>query len=270
MVLQRPGITNNLEFAVNCFRPILQRLRIRHGGDGHPVLLASFPHLWNMNISKWVITVLRKDLLDPNSRAKFLAQYHKKTGIMECYIILDGIFFTNGKVPNEIRKAISVHEFCHFLALIYASISTTEEVLRDKLRERLAKIVDVLTNEQVLKLYQLLNKTRPFGDEFSDFEQTRDDHFRLNCENLDLSYTDLFKNFLLSKQMFDEYFPEQERKKFFNLLQSEETQEALDLYFSIAGKIAKGKWLTENFARNQAIDILLNFYLLEMRKEMVA
>jgi len=183
---------------------------------------------------------------------------------MECYIILDEIFFINGKVSNEIRKAIAVHEFCHFLALIYASISTTEELLRDKLRERLSKMVDVLTNEQVLKLYQLLNKVRPFSDDFSVFEQTKDDHFRLYCEDLDLSYTDLFKNFLLSQQMFNEFFPKQERERFYDLLQSEEAQEALDLYFSVADNIAIEKWLPKNFARNQAIDILMKFYLLEM------
>jgi hypothetical protein len=68
---------------------------------------------------------------------------------MECYIILDEIFFTDAKVPNEIRKAVAVHEFCRFLALLYASISTTEETFKEKLKERLSKIIDELTNDQV-------------------------------------------------------------------------------------------------------------------------
>jgi hypothetical protein len=184
---------------------------------------------------------------------------------MEGYIILDEIFFTGTKVPNEIRKAVSVHEFCHFLALLYASISTTEEILRERLRERLSKIIDELTNEQVIKLYQLLNKMRPLSDEFSTFELTRDDHFRLNCENLDLSYSDLFKNFLLSRQMFDEFFHKEDREKFFFLLKEGKTQEALDMYFKIAETIAREKWLPEQFAKNQAIDILMKFYLNELK-----
>jgi hypothetical protein len=216
-----PSFTNNLEDAVVYFRPILQRLSIRQGSAiGTPVFLSSFPHLWNLNNNgKWVITLLKVKLVD--SKAKFISQYHKKTEIMECYIILDTAFFVEAKTPNEIRKAVAVHEFCHFLALIYASISTSEEILRERLKERLSKIIDELTNEQVVKLYQLLNKMRLFGDDFSDFEQTRDDHFRLNCEDLDLSYSDLFRNFLLSRQMFDEFFSKKGREKFFTLLSRE-------------------------------------------------
>jgi acyl carrier protein phosphodiesterase len=265
MAGKSPSIHNNLEHAVDCFRPVLQRLRIRDGASiGVPVFLASFPHLWPLNnIDKWVITVLKTKLVD--SKAKFLSQYHKNTGIMECYIILDDVFFVDAKVPNEIRKAVAVHEFCHFLALIYAGASTTEEVLQNRLRERLSKVVDVLTNEQVLKLYQLLNKVRPLADDFSAFEQTKDEHFRLDCEDLDLSYTDLFKNFLLSRRMFDEYFSNEDKVKFFNLLSDGETEEAFDLYINIAKKIAEEKWLPENFAKNQAVDILIKFYLSELK-----
>ena len=266
MAGKRPGISNNLEHAVVCFRPVLQRLRIRDRDSvGVPVFLSSFPQLWNLNnISKSVITILKAKMV--GSKAKFISQYHKSTGIMECYIILDEVFFLEAQVPKEIRKAVAVHEFCHFLALIYASISTTEEILQQRLKERLSRIVDVLTNEQVLKMYQLLNEVRIFEDEFSAFEQTKDDHFRLNCEDLDLSYTELFKNFLLSKWMFDEYFLNEGRDKFYNLFKNGKTEEALDLYISTARLIAKKKWLPEKFAINQAIDILMNFYLNELMR----
>jgi hypothetical protein len=244
----------------------LQRLSIKQEtAVGLPVFLSYFPHLWCLNNSdKWIITLLKAKLGD-NSRAKFISQYHKMTGIMECFIILDEICFTEAKVPNEIRKAVVVHEFCHFLALVYASISTTEKIMRERLKERLSKIIDDLTNDQVIKLYQLLNKQRPYSDEFSTFELTRDDHFRLNCENLDLSYSDLFKNFLLSRQMFDEFFNKEDREKFFSLIKNDKMQEALDLYLKIAKNIAHEKWLPEEFAKNQAIDILMKFYINELK-----
>jgi hypothetical protein len=261
-----PNFRNDLEEAVTYFRPVLQRLSIRDGSAvGRPVFLSSFPHLWRLNNSeKWVITLLKTNLGD-NIRAKFISQYHKTTGIMECYIILDEICFTTAKVPNEIRKAVAVHEFCHFLALIYASISTTEENLRERLKIRLSKIIDDLTNDHVIKLYRFLNKIRPLSDEFSDFELTRDDHFRLNCENLDLSYSDLFKNFLLSRQMFDEFFDKEQRERFFTLLKNDKMQEALDVFFEIAKTIAREKWLPEQFAKNQTINILMKFYLNELK-----
>jgi hypothetical protein len=263
MIKLIPGFNTDLESAVTCFRPILQRLKIKEGVTGLPLFLSLFPHLWNLNKNCiWVITVLKANMAD--SRAKFLSQYHEKSKIMECYIILSDACFINAKVPNEIRKAVMVHEFCHFLALLYASTSTSEEVLQERLKERLSKIIDELTNDQVVKLYQLLNKVRPLSDDFSTFEQTRDDHFRLNCENLDLSYTDLFKSFLLSHQMFEEYFPKEDKKNFFDLLREEDVQDAFNLYTNVAKRIAEDKWLTENFAVNQAIDILMKYYLAEL------
>jgi hypothetical protein len=266
MVKASPHLANDLECAVLYFRPVLQRLSIRQESSiGTPVFLSFFPHLWSLNNSgKWAITVLKTDLI--NCKAKFISQYHESTGVMECYIILDNAFFVAAKVPNEIRKAVAVHEFCHFLALIYASISTTEETLQERLKERLSKIIDELTNDQVIKLYQLLNKMRSLGDDdFYTFEQTRDDHFRLNCENLDLNYSDLFKNFLLSRQMFDEFFSKADRENFFTLLKEGKTQEALNIYLEIAKTIAREKWLPEKFAINQAIDILMKFYLNELK-----
>jgi hypothetical protein len=261
MIKLLPGFNTNLESAVACFRPILQRFKIRQGVFDLPFFLASFPHLWSLNKNCiWVITILKANM-PPDGRAKFVSQYHREAKIMECYIILSDIYFVDARVPNEIRKAVVVHEFCHFLALIYASASTSEDILQEKLKERLSKVVDVLTNEQVLKLYQLLNKDRQLNDDFSTFEQTRDDHFRLNCENLDLSYTDLFRNFLLSRQMFEEFFQKKDREDFSRLLWEGQTQEAIDLYINVAKRIAREKWLPENFAINQSINILMKYYV---------
>jgi hypothetical protein len=265
MIKLFPGFNTDLESAVTCFRPILQRLKIRQGSFGFPVFLSLFPHLWNLNKNCiWIITILRAEM-PVESRAKFLAQYHKEEKIMECYIIVSNIFFVDVKVSNEIRKAVVVHEFCHFLALIYASVSTEESVLQENLRKRLSKIVDELTNDQVLKLYQLLNKVRQTNDEFSTFEQTRDDHFRLNYENLDLSYTDLFRNFLLSRQMLKEFFLKGEIEDFSNLLHRGDTQEAIDLYTNKVKLIAQEKWLPENFAINQSIEILMKYGLTTLK-----
>jgi hypothetical protein len=262
MINLKIGFNTNLESAVTCFRPILQRLKIREENTGTPVLLSSFPHLWPLgNISNWVITILKANLVD--SRAKFISRYHEKSKIMECYIILDNIFYTNARVPREMRKLVAVHEFCHFLALMYACISTSEETLQEILKKRLSMVIEDLNNIQVQALYQFVNQLKPL-DDFSDFEQTKDEHFRLNCEDLSLSYTDIFKYFLLSRQLFDEFFPKKDRENFFNLLRNENTQEAYNFYFDTAKNIAQKKWLTEKFAINQAINILMNFYLKEL------
>ena len=257
----RPPLSTDLDCAIDYFRPILQSLQIRRGTVGFPVFLQSFPHLWNIdNSGKWVLTVLKAKLND--SKAKFVSKYYPNSGIMMCYIILDESCFINARAPNELRKIVVVHEFCHFLALLYACISNTEEVFKKNLKKRLSKIIDELTNDNVSELFRLLNNANLFNEEeFSIFEQTRDSHFRLNYENLDLSYTELFRNFMLSRQMFDDFFSRADRDNFSNLLKSGNVQEAFDLYINIAKRIAQEKWLPEKFALSQAVYILINYYL---------
>ena len=69
--------------------------------------------------------------------------------------------------------------------------------------------------------------------------------------------------------MFDEYFSQKDKEEFIKLLKNEENEAAINLYFNIAKIIAMEKWLPENFAINQAIDILMKFYLSELSKAQV-
>lgn len=261
------GINTDLEKAVAVFRPVLQELDMRNQSSiGIPVLLASplFPNLRKVkSIRNWVLIILKTNLHD-GSRAKFLSQYDKSTGIMKSYFIIDQILYVDTTVPRITRKVVVVHEFCHFLSQIYACISNSDEIFQEMLKRRLSKIVDVLTNEQAFKLYQLVNQYKKIGKNIDSSDETKDDHFRLYCEDLELSYTDLFKNFLLSRQMFDEYFNNDDKASFFNLLRNGQTQEAFNLYIGIAKRIAEEKWLAEEFTVNQAFDILMKFYINEI------
>jgi len=267
MPIELSGINTDIEKAVTVFRPVLQELNMRDSSSiGIPVLLASpiFPNLRKIkNISNWILVILKTNLHD-GSRAKFLSQYDKSTGIMKSYIIIDQLLYVETIVPHITRKLVVVHEFCHFLSQIYACLSTSDDKFQEMLKKRLSKIVDVLTNEQAFKLYQLVNQYKRIGKNITSLEETRDDHFRLSCEDLELSYTDLFKNFLLSRKLFDEYFNNNDRELFFTLLRNGQTQDALNLYIGIAKRIAEEKWLAEEFAVNQAIDILLKFYINEI------
>ena len=267
MAARRPNINTDIDQAIGFFRPILQRLRIRDNDHaGEPVFMESFPHLWSYNLDGWAIVVIRANLKDPKVRAKFVAQYIG--GRMTCYIILDEVLYVDSRVTNEERKMVAVHEFCHFVALAYASIcSTTEELLLERLKKRLSKVVDELTDDDVLKLFQFLDTQGPFENGFSEFEHTRDSHFRLGYEDLDLSYEELFKNFMMSRQMFDEYFSEEEKKEFVELFHGKGVSSAMSLYLNIAKQIAVEKWFPEKFAINRAIDILTKSYFKELLKK---
>jgi hypothetical protein len=61
------------------------------------------------------------------------------------------------------------------------------------------------------------------------------------------------------------FFATKSANFFFDLLKSGNTGDAINTYLRIAEKIAKEKWLTKQFAVNQAIDILMKFYLVELK-----
>jgi len=191
-----------------------------------------------------------------NSVAMFVSQYREdkklvsqygKDKVMECHIVLSDTLFNDTRDSKELRKAAVVHEFCHFLALIYGSVSISEEKFQIQLRERLSKKIDLLTNEDAQKILAFLQAKKQVTD-FSVFEQIKDTHFRLTYEDLELSYADLFSHFLLSRQLIGEYFLKEDRKNFTNLVREGKTQDAYNLYIDIIKKIAEEKWLPENFA----------------------
>jgi hypothetical protein len=260
MAMNISRITHDLDYAVDCFGPVLQSLQIKEKPTGIPIFLSIFPSLRNIDkIDKWSITVLQADLKD-STKAKFVSQYRKKSGTMNCFIILDKTLYLKIRVSNETRKIVITHMFCHFLAFFFASITNNENIFNERLKERLFKNIDSMSNEKVLELYQFLDKIRPQED-FAFQEQTRDEHFRLGIEQISMEYADLFKNLLLPRKMFDEYFSKEDREKVRELFHAEKHKEIFGLLNDLAKNIAREEWLPENFAVNQVIYIFSNFYI---------
>ncbi len=65
---------------------------------------------------------------------------------------------------------------------------------------------------------------------------------------------------MLSHQLFDEYFSDQAKKDFCDFWKKEEYGEAYKLYIDITKSIAQEEWILENFAIQQAGNILNEYY----------
>ncbi|MDR2543126.1 MAG: hypothetical protein LBC80_06735 [Treponema sp.] len=262
---------SELGYAIDTFRPVLKYLQIKKGVDGF-ACLSYFPNLRKIDsIKEWEIVLLITDLKhnlksndNPIAHLLFKAKKNNKNFI-RCYIVMDKIYFIkneNLKVNKETRITIFVHEFMHFLSYIYARINN-RKFFFEILYKRLSEKIDNLNNKQILELQQFLDKLKPI-DDFTNSKYTDDNHFRLGKEDTLLNYSDLYRNFLLSRQLFDEYFNKHDKDKFSSLWQKEEYGEAIGLYKNIAKQIAQEEWLTENFAINQAFSILKEYYVYEL------
>jgi len=255
-------ITGDIECILDYFNPVLNALRINQGS---PIFLSSFSNLDNItkfsNIDNWVITLLRTNNLY-DSKVTQVLKYNEKHGILNFYIILDELFFTNTKKTKEIKNIIIVHEFIHFLALFYSSIGTKEEILRKKLIEQISRASRMITNENTLKLYKFLNEENLIDDSYS-YEHVNDAHFRIGIEKMSLDYAELFRNFLFPHQMLDKYLTSENRKIFFSSLKEHKHKEAHDLLANIIYKIAKEEFLPINLVINQTNDLIMKFYFNE-------
>jgi len=206
--------------AVRIFRPLLQDLNVRATPSSEPFYIASYDQLAFLNLDQCSIKV---EVADIDVLGIFFFQ-RTKQGLLRAYIILSKYLYTsNTKIMKQIRKKAAIHEFIHFIAMIYVVTITSTTSLRTellkKLEETLQKrvkkilgpnsesIVDALYNKKKIKYLPLT-----------------DAHFRLGYEGKTPDYDVLFLYFLFSRELFEEYFNQVEQANFKRLYTNRTTR----------------------------------------------
>jgi len=245
-------IKNDLEYVIDIFSPVLYKLQ----DNNSPIYLSSFADFIDFkDIGNLVISLLKANL--DSRKAMNIIRYNEKHDILHFYIILDELIYKNSK---EIKKIIIVHEFIHFLSVFYACIDAKDINSRRKILERLNKTsLDETNNEKTFELYKVLNESKLI-DEFYSYEQVNDSHFRIGKDSISLDYSELFRNFLFSRKMFEKYFNSEKRKQFFILLKESKTDKANKLFNNILDDIVKNEILPKNFVFKQVSDMVMKFY----------
>lgn len=233
--------------AVRFFRPVLAKLNIRNADKQKPVYLAEFDHLDFLNMDYCVVTVLLADMKD----TKGLFFCRKTEQICYFYIVINVSLYKDENLEKV--KMVGVHEFCHFMALLYSLSATVIEHQRDVMTERLSQKIDELNNKSLDRFYSALNNFEKDNDYVPELD---DDHFRLGYEGNTADYDVLLKNFLISKELFDEYFTPEKQEKFRKLMDTTDDAQigkALLLFSETVNAVAKAKSIPRNFAFKQAI-----------------
>ena len=238
---------NDVSIAVNFFRPVLSKLNIRNKEKQEDVFLVEFDHLDFLNLETCVVTVLLANL----DKAGGLFFCRKTENITACYIILNSNLYNNEGNLEKV-KIVGVHEFCHFMAIIYSLTATTIEKQRDFLTKRLSKKIDDFDIAALNTFYQALTQDDVKTDDIAEFS---DNHFRLDCEGDTVNYDVLFNNFLFSKELFEEYFKREKQKQFKILLEKADdasVQEGISLYMQTITNAAEDKSVPVKYAKKQA------------------
>ena len=239
---------NDASIAVNFFRPVLSKLNIRNKEKQEEVFLAEFDHLDFLNLETCVVTVLVAEL----DKAGGLFFCRKTKDITICYIILNSNLYNNEGNLEKV-KIVGVHEFCHFMAIIYSLTATTIERQRTFLAKRLFTKIDDFDIAALNIFYQALTHDDVTHDYISEFS---DGHFRLQCEGDTVNYDVLFNNFLFSKELFEEYFKKEKQECFKILLEKADrasVKEGMSLYMQTIHEAEKAKSIPIIFAKKQAV-----------------
>lgn len=239
----------NITDAVRFFRPVLIQLSLRKKENQREVYLAEFDHLDMLNIDKWIIIVLRADL--QKSDGMFFCQ--KITGgVIICYIVLKESLYSDSTLERV--KIAGVHEFCHFMAMLYLLTATTNEVHRDgMLKRRLIGKIDDLNTEALNRFFGALNE-KDYAIEI--VPELTDKHYQLDGDGETVKYDELFKHLMFSKELFDEYFKLEQQQKFKTLI-NDATEEiniqGVSFYKDCVNNVAKEKSVPFKLAWEQAL-----------------
>jgi tRNA threonylcarbamoyladenosine modification (KEOPS) complex Cgi121 subunit len=237
---------NDTKEAVKTFRPILKALKIRDDGDHPIVFLAAHDPENILQLDECSIQIVVADMA---INGMFAVKYTKEK-LLRVFIVLNkSLFGSSVKKIKEQRKIAGVHEFVHFIAMVYVATVTKTPSLKDKLLERFTKIVRKLPEDKLLGIYNALSEELTGNIP----EELTDKHFRIGDEGKTPDYDTLFYHLMFSKEMFENSFNAAKQNDFKNLIRDDKTDEAVEMLFEILEQVADEKDVQFSLAKKQLL-----------------
>jgi hypothetical protein len=207
------------------FRPVLKALNLREPEKYRPVYLSRFDHLDVFNLKFCSIRIIAANM-EEDCAAALATQY--TDGLLRNYIVFNkNVLKENNR---EKIKIMGVHEFCHFMAIVFAILARSFDAARLDIIKRLNTKVDKLKKHELDMLYSILSKKEP--PDYRGLKLLTDSHFRLGFEGIVPDYIELFRYFMFSREIFDITFGEEKQKQFKKLMRTgkdENIEKAVDL-----------------------------------------
>jgi hypothetical protein len=233
--------------ALRIFRPVLKAVKIREQAGQTPVFLAEFDNLAFLNLEECSIQFSIGNI---NVPSLFIIKY-TNTKLLRAYIILNrNLYDSQSKSMREIRKIAGVHEFVHFIAMIYLATTVGTPELRETLKKRLHNHIDRLWGPNVWDIFSALSGQ---NNEFTPPELTHS-HFKLGLEGQTPDYGVLFLHLMFSRELFEEYFDQARQAQFRNLFTTGRRDAAIRLLFNTLAAAADDKDVPMNTAKNQLFE----------------
>jgi len=237
---------SDIKEAVRIFRPVLKSLKVRSSTEHPIVFFAAFDQLINLSLDECSVQVVVAEM---TTQGIFFFKRTKK-GSLRAYIVLNKMLYNNPKKEmKELLKTAAVHEFVHFLAIVYVATITPPGELRTKLLSKLQYVVDKLPGQELLELYNGIK------DKFStgSINGYPDAHFRLGYEGSTPDYSMLFSHLMFSRELFESYFNKEKQTEFKNMMKQDNNQ-AIQLLINSLKIAANDKDIPTPLALSQLME----------------
>ena len=206
--------------AVKIFRPLLIDLNVREGTGLLPIFIVNYDALDFLKLDEFSVQFAIGDI---DAEGLFFVKYTRQK-LLRAYIILNrNLYNSQGKWKREIRKIAAIHEFVHFIAVVYLANSIGSGSLRSKLLNRLRRTVDRLWGPDLLELYYALSGKKRKSNNIPP--ELTDSHFRLGDEGETPDYDILFYYFMFSRELFEAYFNQELQNQFKTLYAAQATRD---------------------------------------------
>lgn len=227
---------------------MLKSLKVRSSTEHPIVFFAGFDQLINLSLDECSIQVVVAEM---TTQGIFFFK-RTKQGSLRAFVVLNKMLYNNPKKEmKELLKTAAVHEFIHFLAIVYVATVTPPGELRERLLSKLHHVVNKLPGQELLELYNGIK------DKFSTaaINGYPDSHFRLGYEGSTPDYSLLFLHLMFSRELFETYFDKEKQTEFKNMLKQDKNQ-AIQLLIKSLNTAAKDKdiHVTLALALNQLME----------------
>ncbi len=261
-----------IRWVLRLFRPILRELNVQDlpvSPSQRVVTLFNNKNFITNNMGKCIITI-RQGNFNPDIMGYYILLYNSTHDIFILIInINQSLAGKEGAEKKVLQKIVAVHEFVHCLAALLSIKQIESKSLIKSLQNRLQKKIHFTTEVKLGKLLQELdaNLTNTvFKSQDPDYVFP-DEHFRLGYEDFPVSYPVIYRQFLLSRDLFEEYFTKTMQKQFNELINRGENVKAITLFSPIISKLIEEKALTPNFIkRRMQEEFLPHYYLFHYKK----
>jgi len=255
-------------WAIRIFRPLLKSLNIQNIPEPPnvtEVIMADSRDWIIQGMGRCGVFIERSDLPE-NIGGILITSHDPELDFFKLHILINDRLCDKTGFDNRVEQKITaVHEFVHAVAALSAisKIRTDSLIMRFKeiLRQKAHAIYFDDIKRVVVELGESLSVKLNGPRERSGKNHFPDEHFRLGIEDFPVSYPIIFEEFLLSREMFDEYFSRDLVESMCKAISEENRQVFGDLALPIIKKIAEEKALDTSFVVSRVFDILVPIVL---------